>query len=213
MGEKSDLHRDYVLELENELHELEKREESATRRMQMLVYPAMVAFIILASYGFYLVQSLTTDVGKMAISIVTISDAVDKNMRVISDSTIQMSEKMTSLVDSTTSMTGRIGDMSSDVGSMSQNIGVMKDATSNLAVSTNNMQQDMWSLNQNISTPLSMFNKFIPWSNNSNGRFRGSNGPGVQAPVYYQPYPEQQPQMPVQPSISTQPQPPAISAN
>lgn len=207
MGEKSELHRDYVLELESELHELEKREESSTRRLQMLVYPAMVAFIILASYGFYLVQSLTTDVGTMAVSIVTISDAIDKNMKIISESTVEMSEKMTSLVDTTSSMTSRIGTMSTDVGSMSDNVGVMKDATSHLAVSTNNMQQDMWSLNQNISTPLSMFNKFIPWSNNSNGRFRGSNGAVVPAPMYYPDYQTYQPQ--IQP-----PQPPAsMTAN
>ncbi len=186
MGEKSELHRDYVLELENELRELEKREESSTRRMQMLVYPAMIAFIILASYGYYLVQSLTTDVSKMASSIAVISDSVDQNMKVISASTVQISAKMTSLVNSTEAMTGSVGDMSSDVG-------VMKDATSNLAVSTNNMQQDMWSLNQNVSTPLSMFNKFIPWSNNSNGRFRGSSTPFAHPPMYYQPYVQQPP--------------------
>ncbi len=196
MGEKSELHRDYVLELESELRELEKREESSTRRMQILVYPAMVAFIILAAYGFFLVHSLTKDVGKMAVSIVIISDAVDQNMKIISTSTVEMSEKMTSLVSSTESMTGRVGEMSTDVGSMSQNIGQMKDSTSSLAASTTNMQQDMWSLNQNISTPLSMFNKFIPWSNNSNGRFRGSNRM-QQPPVYYQP--TQQPQQQVQP--------------
>ncbi|MEE9352158.1 MAG: hypothetical protein V3U78_07855 [Thiotrichaceae bacterium] len=193
MGEKSELHRDYVLELESELRELEKREESSTRRMQILVYPAMVAFIILAAYGFFLVHSLTKDVGKMAVSIVTIADSVDTNMKVISNSTVEMSEKMTSLAKSTESMTGKVGNMSSDVGSMSQNIGAMTDSTSSLATSTNNMQQDMWSLNQNVSTPLSMFNKFLPWSNNSNGRFRGSNRQAQpqQPPVYYQPYPEQ----------------------
>ncbi len=196
MAEKSELHRDYVLELENELRELEKREEASTRRMQLLVYPAMVAFIILAAYGFYLVHSLTSNVAQMAGSIVVISDAVDRNMKIISSSTVEMSDKMTSLVSSTESMTGRIGSMSSDVGSMSQNIGVMRDATSNLALSTNNMQQDMWSLNQNISTPLSMFNKFIPWSNNSNGRFRGSNRQMAPPPVYYPRY--QQPATPAQ---------------
>ena len=43
---KSELHRDYVLELENELQEFEMKAESTTRRMQMLVYPAMVAFFL-----------------------------------------------------------------------------------------------------------------------------------------------------------------------
>ena len=208
MGEKSGLHREYVLELENELRELEKREESSTRRMQILVYPAMVAFIILAAYGFFLVHSLTQDVGKMAISIVTISNAVDHNMKIISSSTVEMSDKMTSLVNSTESMTGRVGEMSSDVGAMSQNIGQMTDSTSSLATSTTNMQQDMWSLNQNISTPLSMFNKFIPWSNNSNGRFRGSNRiQGSPPPVYYQPYPAQVSQGQPQQQATPIPQP------
>ncbi|CAA6813776.1 MAG: Unknown protein [uncultured Thiotrichaceae bacterium] len=198
MSEKSDLHREYVLELENELRELEKREESSTKRMQLLVYPAMVAFIVLAAYGFFLVQSLTSDVDRMANSIIIISDSVEKNMTQISQNTISMSDNMSSLDSNIHSMTDKMielvestGSMSSNVGSMSQNIGVMRDATANMANSTNNMQQDMWSLNQNVSTPLSMFNKFMPFSNNSMGRFPGSSG-RVQRPVYYyQPQPVQ----------------------
>ncbi len=220
--EKSDFHRDYVLELENELKELEKREEASTRRMQLLVYPAMVAFIILAAYGFYLVHSLTSNVARMAESIIVISDSVNNNMQIISSSTVEMSDKMTSLVNSTDSMTGRLGSMSSDVGLMTQNIGVMRDATTHLAVSTNNMQQDMWSLNQNISTPLSMFNKFLPWSNNSNGRFRGSNRQVSAAPVYYPAYPQPlvaqpqqsvQAQQPAQAQQPSQPQQPSSASN
>lgn len=217
-GEKSEFHRDYVLELENELKELEKREEASTRRMQLLVYPAMVAFIILAAYGFYLVHSLTSNVANMAKSIVVISDAVDRNMQIISASTVEMSGKMTSLVNSTDSMTGRIGDITTDVDAMSQNLGVMRDATSHMAVSTSGMQQDMWSLNQNVSTPLSMFNKFLPWSNNSNGRFRGSSRvpPPAYYPTYTQPVQQQQPLPQVQPQSQTQQpqtqqQPPIVS--
>lgn len=212
MSEKSDLHREYVLELENELRELEKREESATRRLQLLVYPAMVAFIILAAYGFYMVQSLTSDVARMAQAINTISSSVDDNMKIISNSTIEMSDKMTNLVHSTESMTGRMGNlvestgqMTSSVGVMSHNVGIMRDATTNLAASTNNMQQDMWSLNQNISTPLSMFNKFVPWNNNSNGRFPGSRKYSrVPPPMYYPPYPVQTPIQQSQPSAVQQ---------
>lgn len=216
MSEKSDLHREYVLELENELRELEKREESATKRMQLLVYPAMVAFIVLAAYGFFLVQSLTSDVDRMTESIIVISTSVEKNMEKISENTISMSDNMSSLDANINSMTGKMfelvestGNMSNDVGSMSQNIGVMRDATSNMASSTSNMQQDMWSLNQNISTPLSMFNRFMPFSNNSMGRFPGSRRQAAQqAPVYYyqpQRVPQQNMQQmnPSAPAIST----------
>lgn len=186
---KSDLHREYVLELENELREFEKREQGSTKRMQLLVYPAMVAFIILAAYGFYMIQSLTDDihtmsktVTNMADSIGKISTSVDSNMDVISKSTVSMTDQLGSMVDSTQSMSG-------NVGSMTNNLAVMQNAVSNMAWSTNNMQQDMWSLNQNVSTPLSMFNKFLPWNNNSNGRY-----PGSRALPYQPQYIIQQPQ-------------------
>jgi uncharacterized protein YoxC len=209
MGGKSELHKEYVLELENELREFEKKEEASTKRMQMLVYPAMVAFIILAAYGFYLIQSLTVDVHRMADSIITISNSVEKDMAVISDTTVRMSNQMEKLVVTTGAMTGKMaalvdttGDMSNNVGSMTNSIGSMQSATDSMAFSTNNMQKDIWSLNQNVSTPLSMFNKFIPWNNNSNGRFPGSIGPGA---VRY--YPQYQAAPQVMPQTQTVPAP------
>jgi len=47
---KSELHRDYILELESELQEYEKKADASTKRMQMLVYPAMIAFVILSDF-------------------------------------------------------------------------------------------------------------------------------------------------------------------
>ncbi|HHL19521.1 MAG TPA: hypothetical protein ENJ33_07280 [Thiothrix sp.] len=164
---------DYVLQLEAELHELEKREESSTRRMQLLVYPSMVAFIILAAYGFYLVNSLTKDVHRMADSVSMMSDSVQKNMDVISENTTAMSDKMTFLVDNTRDMNANMTDLVGTTGKMSNSV-------DHLSTYTGNMQQDMWSLNRSISKPLNMFNKFIPWSNNS-----GSSQ--YRPPIYFSP--------------------------
>lgn len=175
MAPKSDLHRDYVIELENELREFEKKEDAVTKRMQLLVYPSMVAFFILAAYGFYLIQSLTTDVNRMSNTMEAISESMTQNMGMLSTTTAQMSTQMGSMVKSTASMTEIMSSLS--------------DTTKYMATSTNNMQKDMSSLNQNISTPLSMFNKFIPWNNNSNGRFPSSTSFTVQndnPPPYYQ---------------------------
>jgi uncharacterized protein YoxC len=151
---------DYVLQLEAELHELEKREESSTRRMQLLVYPSMVAFIILAAYGFYLVNSLTKDVHRMADSVSMMSNSVQKNMDVISENTTAMSDKMTFLVNNTHDMNANMTDLVGTTGKMSKSV-------DHLSTYTGNMQQDMWSLNRSISKPLNMFNKFIPWGGNS----------------------------------------------
>lgn len=161
MAQKSDLHKDYVLELESELREFEKKEDGVTKRMQMMVYPAMVAFFILSAYGFYLIQSLTTDMNEIARTMQVMSNSVTKNMDAITVTTGNMSQQMENIVVSTSAMTRIMGKLS--------------DTTGYMAASTSNMQKDMWSLNQNVSTPLSMFNKFVPWSNNSSGRFPGSS--------------------------------------
>lgn len=161
MAQKSDLHKNYVIELENELREFEKKEDAVTKRMQMMVYPAMVAFFILSAYGFYLIHSLTSDVGQMAKTMEVMSESVTRNMDSMANTTGMMSTQMGSIVVSTNSMSKVMSELSETTGTM--------------AKSTDNIQKDMWSLNQNISTPLSMFNKFIPWNNNSSGRFPGSS--------------------------------------
>ena len=193
---KSDLHRDYILELENELQEFEKKADSTTKRMKMMVYPAMVAFFILAAFGFYLIFSLTSDVRRMANTFVHMSGSIEKNMDSISGTMGKMSGQMNNLVSSTSNMSESVGDMSSNVGNMTDNtvemvnsISGLRAATYDMAASTNNMQRDMWSLNKNISTPLSAMNKFLPWKNSDSMPFPGSRAP---LPQSYFAYPAQQ---------------------
>jgi len=195
---KSDLHREYILELENELLEFEKKADASTKRMQMLVYPAMVAFFILSAFGFYLIFSLTSDVRRMANTFDHMSGSIENNMDSISGTMGHMSNKMDSLVDTTSSMSQSVGSMSNNVGNMTDNtvemvnsISGLRAATYDMAASTNNMQRDMWSLNKNISTPLSMMNKFIPWKNSNSQPFPGSPAP---LPPSYFAYPARQAQ-------------------
>ncbi|MGB5640738.1 MAG: hypothetical protein WBM63_16620, partial [Sedimenticolaceae bacterium] len=41
--------------------------ESSARRWELIVYPSLFAFIILAAYGFYLIYNLAKDVHYLAI--------------------------------------------------------------------------------------------------------------------------------------------------
>jgi len=182
---KSELHRDYVLELENELQEFEMKAEATTKRMQMLVYPAMIAFFILAAFGFFLIYSLTSDVNRMANTISHMSGSIDHNMDSISGTMEDMSGKMNNLVESTNSMSGNLGSMTGNTEEMVKSIGGMRSATYDMAASTNNMQRDMWSLNKNISTPLSAMNKFLPWKNSTSMPFPGSRSPLPQSYFAY----------------------------
>ncbi len=122
-------------------------EEEHTRRLQLIVYPSLIAFAVLASYGFYLIYSLTRDIHLMTDSIIKMTESVDRNMTV----------------------------MSGDVGKMNYSMVRMTEAVTN-------MQRDLWSMNQNISTPLSAVNRMLPFSNNSSGPFPGSPGPMPFAP-------------------------------
>ena len=194
MAENSDLNKEYIQELERELRDFEKKSEGSNKTMQMLVYPAMFAFIILAAYGFYLIQSLSSDVHDMSNTIASMAGSVEKNMDSISGTMSGMSVHMNKLVSTTQSMSGDIGSMNQNTNAMVSSIGGLKSATYDMAASTNNMQRDMWSLNQSISKPLGFMNNFLPWSNNS-------GSPAPLPPSYYS-YPAQQPQsLVVQPPL------------
>ncbi len=189
---KSELHRDYILELESELQEFEKKADSTTKRMKMLVYPAMVAFFILSAFGFYLIYSLTSDVGRMADTFVHMSRSIEKNM-----------DSMTGNIDH---LTIDIGKMTDTTSSMSDSMAGMKPAIYDMAASTNNMQRDFWSMNKNISTPLSFMNSFLPWKDSQSMPFQGSQAPLPRSqfsPPVYQEYQQQgyQPQQYQQPAF------------
>jgi uncharacterized protein YoxC len=211
MPQSNDLNKEYVKELELELRSFEKKAEGSDKNMRLIVYPATFAFIILAAYGFYLIQSLASDVSKMAITMDRMANSVETNMSSMSSTMSNMKGDIGLLSSTIQGMSSDIGDMSSNTKTMVENIGGMKSATYDMAASTNNMQRDLWSLNQNVSTPLSFMNNFLPWQNNTNGRFPGSKAP---LPPSYYSYPAQQqiPQLnlPVLPTLPQIPSTPTI---
>lgn len=186
-------------DVENELQHFEERQVNVTRTLQMIVYPAMVAFIILSAYGFYLVQSLTSDVNKLTDTIAGMYQSVDANMGKISTTMETMNEQMTDLVASTNQMTSNIVDMNGSTQNMAGNIQQMNASTQNMAASTYNMQRDMWTMNKNISGPMKMFNKFNPFGSDTNPPYVVPP-PVVTAMPYYHYYGWQQ-------NAAVQPQP------
>lgn len=202
-------------EVEDELHEFEDKQTNVTRTLQMIVYPAMVAFIILAAYGFYLVQSLTTDVHRLTETIASMNDTVHSNMSNIAGTMDNMTSQMGNLVDSTSQMTHNIVGMNGSTQDMAGNIQQMNASTQNMAVSTYNMQRDMWSMNKNISGPMKMFNKFSPFGNDKTNPYVVPPPATTQTPYYNYSWPANtvavQPVVPQQPVVTTTPQPTIIN--
>ena len=61
--------------------------ETSARRWELIVYPSLFAFILLAAYGFYLIFSLAKDIHFLALS-------VDSNMNIMSSNLMSMTDSV-----------------------------------------------------------------------------------------------------------------------
>lgn len=170
------------------LDERKKDSDVKGQRLQLIVYTALFAFIVLAAYGYYLifnlthdVHSLSNDVRQMTRSVNQMSMSVNTNMEIISNSIVKMqkstalmaetvSQTMPEMAANTTTMTKTAQDVGDRIDGISTNIQTM-------SVGLVAMQRDMWSMNKTVSNPAeSMFDSMTPWGGRR-GRTQGSPGP------------------------------------
>ena len=133
--------------------------ERSARQWQVIVYPSLVAFIILAAFGFYLIYSLTGDIRKIAGSI-------DPNM----------GHHMARMTDSMQKMSVNINNMASDMRSLPPMLTHMEKLDGSVHSISGETQRMSASMNQitytnahmgrsmhRMAKPMSMFNSFVPW--------------------------------------------------
>lgn len=161
--------------------------EASARRWELIVYPSMIAFILLAAYGFWLIYNLTHDIADVAKSVREMTASVTQDLGDISG-------KMSTIATSTAYMRP----MSRDIHSMTANV-------NDLATSTSHMQYNMWQLNRNVSAPFNMMDKMTPFGSS---RPYGKQSNRITPPMY--------PRMPVRyyqprtvPQFASIPQPAA----
>ncbi len=133
--------------------------ENSARRWELIVYPSLFAFIILAAYGFYLVFSLAKDVHYLAIS-------VDSNMTVLASNMQSMSDNMGQISSNVRTMAVSVDSMARDVSvlePMLTNIRGMEQSMQSMTYTTANMRDDLGSMNRNIGRPMHFINSFMPW--------------------------------------------------
>ena len=111
---------------------------ASAKRWEMIVYPSLFAFILLAGYGFYLIYNLSQDAHRIAM-----------NMQSISDNMVTVSERMVVMSHTTEQQAAAMRDMVINMNNMN--------------VSMNQMRHDMSVMNYNVSRPMSKINSFIPW--------------------------------------------------
>ena len=136
--------------------------ETSARRWELIVYPTLFAFILLAAYGFYLIFSLAKDVHFLARS-------VDNNMSVMSSNIVSMTDSVSQLSANVRTMAVSVDSMAQDVRTlqpMLTSMDSMEESMKAMTVSTHYMQRDMRVMNHNIhdaARPMTMWNNFIPW--------------------------------------------------
>jgi hypothetical protein len=173
-AERSSTSLEEVLEVEeNCMARLADSFEASARRWELIVYPSLIAFILLAAYGFWLIYNLTHDIADVAKSVREMTASVTEDLG-------EISGKMTHIAAATSYM----APMSRDMRTMTRNV-------SDMAVNTNHMQYTMWQLNRNVSAPFNAFDNMMPFgSSRPYGRQSSKIAPPIypRAPVmYYQP--------------------------
>jgi len=125
--------------------------ESSAKRWELIVYPSMIAFIVLAIYGFYLIYSLSRDVHNLSLTVIALTQSVDNNLTRMSTSVIAMDHTMTKL-------NNNIARINDNVETMTVNLATMTYSTNAMASSTHRMQKDL----SNISSPMGFMSGFFP---------------------------------------------------
>jgi len=133
--------------------------ETSARRWELIVYPSLFAFIILAAYGFYLVFSLTKDVHYLAIS-------VDSNMTVLASNMQSISDNMGQISSNVRTMAVSVDSMAQDVSvlePMLTTMETMDQSMRSMTFTTATMRDDIGVMNRNIARPMHFMNTFMPW--------------------------------------------------
>jgi hypothetical protein len=132
--------------------------EASARRWELVVYPSMLAFIILAAYGFFLIYSLSNDIGRLANSMDTVVNSMDHvaaNMTAVSGNVALMSGNLTHIATDTGEGTRSMKDMLVRLDRMNTTMAViavpMYQIRNDMGRMSNNMQQ--------VAGPM----KIMPW--------------------------------------------------
>ena len=118
---------------------------ASAKRWEMIVYPALFAFILLAAYGFFLIFSLTKDVSKVAHHM----GAITQHMEKVSTTMDIVSKNMIVMTQTVDAQSASMHEMALNMRGMN--------------MSMSQMRYDISVMNNSISRPMSFMNKVMPW--------------------------------------------------
>jgi methyl-accepting chemotaxis protein len=136
--------------------------ERSARRWEIVVYPALFAFVLLAAYGFFLIYSLTSDIRDMAQSI---DPSMYEHMHVMSENIADLTQAMRQVSRDMQAVAGDVSDMSQKLSTMEPmlvHMSNMDNSMRAMVVSTDQMNRSMAVMTHTVGRPMSLMNKFLP---------------------------------------------------
>lgn len=158
--------------------------ETSARRWELVVYPALFAFVILAGYGFFLIFSLTQDMRtlarnmdpRMSTNMASMAESIgvlSGHVAAMTDRINEMSIHVESMSMDTMEMTDTMLGMRDNIASMAVQMEHLEPMTVNMAAMNRSMQvmtantgvmtRDLGGMSSNVARPLNFMNSFFPW--------------------------------------------------
>lgn len=134
-----------------QMEQFVKSFQQSTRRWEVVVYPALFAFVVLAGYGFFLIYSLTGDMSSMARSM---DPKMGEHMESMSKSIVTLSkqiEVMSQQIQVMTYTMTNISDKLDTLPIMLQHVGKMDNSMANMVISISHMDNMMTQMDQSMT--------------------------------------------------------------
>ena len=150
------------------LADFAKSFDKSAKRWELIVYPSLFAFIILAMYGFFLIYSLTQDIRTMAASIdpkmgVNMG-SLSNNIGMLSDNVALMSTHLEYISDNMETMSVDMQNMSDNMEHMTDSVSGMRGNMTNMDHSVAQMSRDMVNMNKTMESISIKLNTLAPMS-------------------------------------------------
>lgn len=146
--------------------------ESSARRWELIIYPAMLAFVVLAAYGFFLIYTLSKDIHTVAQGM---DPQMGKHLSHISDSVIYLSENVRTMTRRVYHMSESVEDMAGKMDEL-EHLEPMLTNMRGMNTSMYNMNQSMMVMTRTGEAmryevgnmgdsirPMGFMNNFTPW--------------------------------------------------
>ncbi len=144
--------------------------EKSAKRWEMVAYPAMVMFTMLAVFGFYKIYSVSEN---MRIMAERLQPQMGEHMDKLTHSMESLTANISQMSRNIDAMQQRVAAMSADTSAMSeqmkvlttmdQNIARMNQSVTAMTAHTDMMRYNMATMNHSIQRPMNFMNSFMPW--------------------------------------------------